>query len=134
MLGQKNKSYLNDFSYLQNFARNFYNLRVPRPMISNLYFFGFLLLILKLNINFKYNYKIFSLLGLIVCLTLSSFYYFFFTQAVILLSFLIIKFKSKVISEILNNYKYYLLASLVFIITIIPFILNLILEISIQLN
>ncbi len=121
-------SYLNDFSYLQNFARNFYNLRVPRPMISNLYFFGFLLLILKLNINFKYNYKIFSLLGLIVGLTLSSFYYFFFTQAVILLSFLIIKFKSKVISEILNNYKYYLLASLVFIITIIPFILNLILH------
>ena len=121
-------SYLNDFSYLQNFARNFYNLRVPRPMISNLYFFGFLLLILKLNINFKYNYKLFSLLGLIVGLTLSSFYYFFFTQAVILLSFLIIKFKSKVISEILNNYKYYLLASLVFIITIIPFILNLILH------
>ena len=119
-------SYLNDFSYLQNFARNFYNLRVPRPMISNLYFFGFLLLILKLNINFKYNYKLFSLLGCIVGLTLSSFYYFFFTQVIIFLSFLIIKFKQKIISEVLNNYKYYLLGFLVFIITIIPFTINLV--------
>tara|TARA_Y100000389_G_C17387116_1_gene477701 strand:+ start:468 stop:1004 length:537 start_codon:yes stop_codon:yes gene_type:complete len=32
-------SYLYNFSYIQNFADNFYNLRVPRPMLSNLFFF-----------------------------------------------------------------------------------------------
>ena len=121
-------SFLNDFAYLENFARNFYNLRVPRPMLSNLYFFAFLLLVLKLNINFKYNYKFFSFLGFIIGLTLSSFYYFFFTQIIILSIFFITKFKGKIFYEISKNYKYYLVGILIFIITIIPFTLNLFLH------
>ena len=35
------QTFLSNFQYLRIFEDNFYNLRVPRPMISNLFFFGF---------------------------------------------------------------------------------------------
>ena len=117
-------SYLYNFSYIQNFADNFYNLRVPRPMLSNLFFFGFLLIVLKLNANFKYNYKIFIILGLISGLTLSSFFYYFFTEICILILFFITKFKKKILSELSKNFKYYLVSVLSFLIAITPFFLN----------
>lgn len=117
-------SYLSNFSYIQNFADGFYNLRVPRPMLSNLYFFGFLLIILKLNTNFNYNYKIFIILGLITGLTLSSFFYYFFTEICILILFFITKFKKNILSELSVNFKYYLVSILSFLIAITPFFLN----------
>lgn len=118
-------TYLYNISYIQNFADSFYNLRVPRPMLSNLFFFGFLLIILKLNFNFKYNYKIYSALGLILGLTLSSFFYYFFTQICILSFFFLIKFKRNILKELYKNYKYFLVLILTFLITTTPFLLNL---------
>ena len=118
-------TYLYNISYIQNFADTFYNLRVPRPMLSNIFFFAFLLIVLKLNFNFKYSFKIYSILGLILGLTLSSFFYYFFTQICILLFFFLIKFKSNILKELYENYKYFLILSLTFLITITPFLLNL---------
>ncbi len=118
-------TFLYNISYIQNFADSFYNLRVPRPMLSNLFFFGFLLIILKLNFNFKYSYKIYSILGLILGLTLSSFFYYFFTQVCILLFFFLIKFKKNILRELYENYRYFLVLTITFLFTITPFLLNL---------
>ena len=65
-------------------------------------------------------------LGLILGLSLSSFYYFFVIEFFAFLFFLIYKFKLKIINELFNNYKYVLISILVFLISISPFIINLI--------
>lgn len=114
---------LNDFQYLNVFSSNFYNLRVPRPMLSNLYFFSFILLMVKMNLNNFYNYKNFIYLGLILGLTASSVYYYFLTEIVFLLLFFLLKFKSSFLSQLFNNYRYYLTSILVFFLTILPFII-----------
>ena len=114
---------LNNFQYLGVFSNNFYNFRVPRPMISNLYFFSFILLIVKMNANNFYNYKNFVLLGLILGLTASSVYYYFLTEIVFLILFLILKFKTSFFNQLLNNYKYYLSSILVFLLITFPFVI-----------
>ena len=114
---------LSNFQYLGVFSKNFYNFRIPRPMISNLYFFSFVLLILKMNSSNFYSYKNFVLLGLVLGLTVSSVYYYFLTEIVFLLLFLILKFKSSFLNELLNNYKYYLSSILVFLLIAFPFLI-----------
>ena len=114
---------LNNFQYLGVFSNNFYNFRVPRPMISNLYFFSFVLLIVKMNLNNFYSYKNFALLGLILGLTASSVYYYFLTEVVFLLLFLILKFRLSLLNQLLNNYKYYLSSILVFLLITFPFVI-----------
>jgi len=114
--------------YLNLFSENFYNLRVPRPMITNLYLYGFILISLKLFIGKFYDLKKFFLLGLILALSLSSFYYHFFTEIVFLCIVLILKFKKNIFYEIKNNFKYYFFSLITFVIVSIPFFLNLLLH------
>jgi hypothetical protein len=70
--------------------------------------------------------KRFAALGLILGLSLSSFYYFFVIEFFAFLFFLIYKLKFKTIKELFNNYKYVLISVLVFLISISPFVINLI--------
>tara|TARA_B100000900_G_scaffold408670_1_gene423319 strand:+ start:975 stop:2810 length:1836 start_codon:yes stop_codon:yes gene_type:complete len=113
---------LNNFQYLNIFSSNFYSFRVPRPMLSNLYFFGFILLIVKMNFNNFYSYKNFIFLGLILGLTVSSVYYYFLTEVVFLILFFLIKFKTSFVNELIKRYKYYLTSILVFILISLPFL------------
>ena len=112
---------LNNFQYINVFSNNFYNLRIPRPMLSNLYFFSFILLIIKMNFNNFYTYKNFIFLGLILGLTVSSVYYYFLTELVFLFLFFFLKFKLSFLTQLFKNYKYYLTSILVFLITVLPF-------------
>ncbi len=114
---------LNNFQYLNIFSSNFYSFRVPRPMLSNLYFFCFILLIIKMNFNNFYSYKNFIFLGLILSLTASSVYYYFLTEVVFLILFFLIKFKTLFINELIKRYKYYLTSILVFILISLPFLM-----------
>ena len=70
--------------------------------------------------------KRFVALGLILGFSLCSFYYFFVIEFFAFLFFLTYKFKLKIIKELFNNYKYVLIAILVFLIAISPFVINLI--------
>lgn len=118
-------SFLSNIQYFYLFGETFYNLRVPRPMITNLYFFCFILISLKLVTGNFYDIKKFFLLGLVMALTLSSFYYHFFTEALFLLFILICKFKIKIFLELKNNFKYYFVLILTFLLSSTPFFLNL---------
>ena len=118
-------TFLDDIQYFNLFSNNFYNLRAPRPMLSNLYFFGFILVSLKLVTGQFYDVKKFFLLGLILALSLSTFYYHFFTEVIFLFIILIIKFKKKILIELKNNLKYFFVFFLTFLIVSIPFFLNL---------
>ena len=118
-------TFLGKIQYFYLFGETLYNLRVPRPMITNLYFFSFILLSLKLVTGKFYEYKNFFLLGLIMALSLSSFYFHFFTEAAFLLILLIYKFQFKIFIEFKDNFKYYFILTITFFLISVPFFLNL---------
>tara|TARA_B100001123_G_C15343016_1_gene1035827 strand:+ start:2881 stop:4731 length:1851 start_codon:yes stop_codon:yes gene_type:complete len=118
-------SFLYEIQYLKVFSSNLFNFRVPRPMISNLFLFSFIYLIIKMNLSKFYKKKNFISLGIILGLSLSSFYYHFFLQFLAIFILLIIKFKKNIFNEIIIKFKYYFLTIISFLITTTPFLINL---------
>ncbi|MDA7712517.1 hypothetical protein N8818_00080 [Candidatus Pelagibacter sp.] len=119
---------LESLPFISLLENNFYTLRVPRPMISSLYFFTFIYLMITMYMGEFYIKKNFIYLGIIFGLTLSSFYYYFFIETIAFFLLLCIKFKKKLIKEVYK--KFYLYGSLIlfFIITVTPFLINLFLH------
>ena len=120
-----NSSFLGELQFLKIFSDNLYNFRVPRPMISNLFLFGFIYLILKIYIKNQYTIKNFLLLGFIMGLSLSSFYYYFFLEFLTFIVILILKYKQDFIKNIFNQFRHYILIISSFLITATPFLINL---------
>lgn len=98
-----------------------YNLRFPRPLIVNLFFFIYILFFLNLNLNNIFNYKNFLILSLILSISFSSFYYFFIIEAISFVIFICIYFSFKELFKI-SNFKYYIAFILSFLILSAPFI------------
>ena len=107
---------------------NFYTLRVPRPMISSLYFFTFVYLMVSMYMTEFHVKKKFIYLGIIFGLTLSSFYYYFFIEAIAFLLLIYTKFRKNLIKEIYKNFYFYALLLIFFSITVLPFFINLFLH------
>ena len=120
-----NFSFLSELQFLKIFGDNLYNFRVPRPMISNLFLLSFIYLILKIYIKNLYTLKDFILLGLVMGLSLSSFYYYFFLECLTLILLLISKYKFDFIKNIFDKLKYYIFLVLSLFITSLPFVINL---------
>lgn len=120
-----NFSFLSELQFLKIFGDNLYNFRVPRPMISNLFLLSFIYLILKIYIKNLYTLKNFILLGLIMGLSLSSFYYYFFLECLTLILMLIFKYKFDFIKNIFDKLKNYIFLILSLFITSLPFLINL---------
>ena len=120
-----NLSFLNEIQYLKVFSDNIYNFRVPRPMVSNLFLLSFVYLILKTFIKNSYTVKNFLLIGLVLGLSLSSFYYYFVLESLVLISIIILKYKFNFVKNILFRFKYYLYLISSFLITSLPFLINL---------
>ena len=94
-------------------------------MISNLFLLSFIYLILKIYIKNLYTLKNFILLGLVMGLSLSSFYYYFFLECLTLILILISKYKFHFIKNIFDKSKYYIFLILSLLITSLPFVINL---------
>ena len=107
---------------------NFYTLRVPRPMISSLYFFTFVYLMVSMYMTEFHVKKKFIYLGIIFGLTLSSFYYYFFIEAIAFFLLIYTKFRKNLIKEIYKNFNFYALLLTFFSITVLPFFINLFLH------
>jgi hypothetical protein len=113
---------LSNYPEINTFVYNFYNLRFPRPLIVNLYFFSFILLLIysfKCSFFKKKNIFLFSLL---LGLSFSSAFYVFLFQVFSLIIVLIYKYKKKIFYLIIINYKKLVLAFLFFFILIFPFL------------
>ena len=119
---------LENFPYISLLENNFYTLRVPRPMISSLYFFTFIYLMVTMYMSEFYIKKNFIYLGVILGLTLSSFYHFFFIEVIAFFLLLFIKFRRNLIKEIYKKFYLYSLLLLFFVITVTPFLINLFLH------
>ena len=120
-----NLSFLNEIQFLKIYGDNLYNFRVPRPMISNLFLLAFIYLALKMNFKNQYNVKNFVLIGLVMGLSLSSFYYYFFLESLTLAVILFNKYKQNLIKNIITQFKYYKYLIFTFFVSSLPFLINL---------
>ena len=94
------------FDYISYLPRisEFYNLRFPRPLVVNLFFYSFILFLINLNNKEIYNNKNFIILGTILALSFTSFYYIFIIEVI---TFFSNKFTSHYwIEIIMSNNKY----------------------------
>ena len=119
---------IDNLTYFSSLEGSFYTLRVPRPLISSLYLFSFIYLLVSMERDKIFNKKKFVFLGVILGLSLSSFFYFFVIEVTAFLFFLIYKFKFDFLKKILTQYKNYLLSISFFLISILPFFFNLLLS------
>ena len=63
--------------------RDFFTLRVHRPFPASLYFFSVIYLVIKMNYHLIFKKKYFILIGVLLGLSLSSFYYFFIIEVIL---------------------------------------------------
>lgn len=116
---------INYTKYLTVTIEGFYNLRFPRPLVTNLFFFAYIYFLLYLNKNEIYTKKNFLILGIILAISFSSYYYYFVIEVISITIFLIWKNNYSLNKLILKKIKYYLLTLVLFIILTIPFFLSL---------
>ena len=98
-----------------------YNLRFPRPLIVNIFFYLFIFFLITIDDDSIFTKKNFVYIAIILSFSLSSFYYFFILEILTLSFFMLFKYK---LSEIFNSIKikYYIIFFLVFIFLLTPFV------------
>ncbi len=112
----------NFFLHIKNqiFNYHLFEFRYPRPLVSNLYFYGFLIFLLKFYNSHEPKRSNYIFLSILLSLILQSFIYLFILSGFVFCTFLIIKLiKDK--NFIQKNIKNLFIFSLVFIIFTLPF-------------
>jgi len=107
-----------------NFS-TFYNLRNPRPLISNLYLFVYLYYLIKFFYLEERTTTIYIILGFIIGLSLHTFFYFFIFEIFLLLILYLIFFKYKTYSFIKLNYKSHAIFFSIILFFVLLFLLQL---------
>ena len=115
---------LNSIPYLSKVS-NLYNLRFQNPLVVSLFFYIFILFLIKLNDEEIYEFKNFVFIGSILAFSFTSFYYHFVIEVISIFLFIIYKKNFKIKYIFFNKTKYYLISLLVFLILSFPFLLNL---------
>tara|TARA_Y100001970_G_scaffold290090_1_gene422538 strand:- start:5372 stop:7249 length:1878 start_codon:yes stop_codon:yes gene_type:complete len=87
----------------------FYSLRVPRPIISNLFLFSFIYFIFKFYLSKENNLKIVLPSVIIMAFTVHIFFYFFTFQLLLISLIYLDKFKLNVFSFIKKNIRIHIL-------------------------
>ena len=111
-----------DIGELGSFSGNFFNLRFPRPLVSNILFFTFIFILLKSHIeqNLFTNKNLLSL-SFILGMTLSSFFFLFLTEAITFIFYLLIFYKKNIFNVIKSNSKKIVYSIFLFLIITLPF-------------
>ncbi len=101
--------------------QTFYSLRFPRPIISNLFLFMFILISSKFYLSEKINLKLMFYNVLIMCFTLHIFFYLFIFQLVLIYIIYQIKFKFTILSFLKKYFKEHLIFIILIIFSILIF-------------
>ena len=116
--------FFNNFNIVElgSFSGNFFNLRFPRPFVSNILFFTFILILLKSHIeqNLFANKNLLSL-SFIFGMTLSSFFFLFLTEAITFIFYLLIFYKKNIFNVIKSNLKKIIYSIFLFLLITLPF-------------
>ena len=105
-------------------SAEFYSLRFPRPLVTNIYFFLFIFLIIKSEKNFFFTIKNSVIFGTLSSLLFTSYFHAFCLIQVVLILNLLFRFKSKIIKTLKTNIKYILLYFLILFLVSSPFLIN----------
>lgn len=106
------------FKILELNFSTFYSLRFPRPIISNLYLFGFLLFCAKLSLRDKHFKKNLVFVTILMSLTLHSFFYLFIFQSLSIFLLYIYIFRSEIIYYLWTELKFHFILFLILILNI----------------
>ena len=98
-----------------------YSLRFPRPLIVNIFFYSFILLIFSTDKEKLFTKKSITLIAMILIFSLSSFYYFFILEILTLTFFIFHKLKLVEIFTF-KNFKNFIFLVVTFSFLSIPFI------------
>ena len=110
-----------NFPHLESMhLANFYSLRIPRPMISNLYLFAFFYLLIQFYKGKKQNNFFAICFTLLLALMWASFFHNFVISIIALTIVIILNYKSQLFDNLLKNYKLIVLLIFYFIIFSIP--------------
>ena len=115
---------LDNLNYLAVISSDFYTSRFPRPMVSNIFFFLFILFLIKFNREKIFLKRNFILLGILSSLSFTSFFHQFIVEQISLLFFLVYKFKSQTIKKLKQNITCIIFYILSFVIVASPFFIN----------
>ena len=117
--------FVNNFGIVEigSFSGNFYNLRFPRPFISNLLFFTFIYILLKSHIkkNLFTNKNLLSL-SFIFAMSFSSFFFLFLTEAITFILYLSISYRDRFYKTIALNFKKIIYSIILFLLITLPFL------------
>ena len=108
---------------ISTFVNNFYNLRFPRPLIANLYFFSFIYLIIVTSSKNIFEKKYLITASVILSLSFSSFFFIFINQILCFIIVLILRYKYQLLRILKIYFKNILIASFVFFLVSAPFII-----------
>ena len=117
-------SYINFFEIveLNTFANYFYNLRFPRPLVANLFFFYFIYLLIEFHLDKSIKQKIIIKIVLIMGLSLSSFYFFFVTEIIAFLIIFLNKIRKNMVQISKELFLKLLIPSVIFSLLVFPFV------------
>jgi len=115
---------LSGVNYFTVLYSEFYSFRFPRPLVSTIFFYSFILCLFRLLNKKFFIKKNFILLGIISGLSFTSFFHVFILEQLILVFVLFKIYKYQTLNILKKNYKYLILYILSFIIICLPFLIN----------
>ncbi len=115
---------LDNLEYFRIIFSEFYSLRFQRPLVVNIFFFLFILLILKAEKKIFFTKKNFLIFGFITGLSFTSYFHSFILEQLVLIIFLIYKFKFQLIKKLQENINCIFYYILLFLIASLPFLIN----------
>lgn len=100
---------------------HFYILRFPRPILTNLFFFSFILFTIEFYIDDKNYIKKLFILTITMGITLHAFFYLFIIEFFFLMIVFVYKFKKRFFHVILINFKNFFYCALILFFFIVIF-------------
>ncbi len=111
--------------YFSVIISNFYSFRFPRPLVTNIIFFLFILLSLRINQNRILSQKNSLIVGAISGLSFSSHLHFFVLEQLFIIFSLLYIFKIQIIKNLKNNIKFIFFYIFSFVVISSPTLINL---------
>ena len=117
---------INIFHYLYDPFNNNFGSRVPRPLVTSIFYFLFYFQIMKLRNNIKddIDFKYFLAITFLLSCFVNSFFYYFINFSILLAILTYLYAGKKIIKIILNNKKKLIILILFFLLFILPFVLQ----------
>ena len=115
---------LSGSNYFSVIYSEFYSLRFPRPLVSNIFFYSYILCIFRLLKNNFFIKKNFILLGIISGLSFTSFFHAFVLEQLILVFSIFNIYKYKTLKILKKNFKFIVFYFGSFLIISLPFLIN----------